>query len=776
MLKIKNIIATYWFSILLINQVYPQVITVKQDGTGDFTIIQEAVDIANDGDTVIVYPGVYFENLDLTEKGIVLASTWLLFRQDSLVSQTIIDGNQLGSCIRTEFGNDWSEVIGFTLQHGNGTNYLEDMYPDLYGSGGGIYVWDSKMKIIHCKIVHNFGWHGAGIFSYNSYIQLFGNTISQNWAQGGGGGIRTAKSNVVFDSIQLNNIYFNYSTSGSEIAILYDDTIQSIWLDTCIVLYPDQYYIGRFNDHAVHIGRPPISVLHGKIEQVNADLFVSSSGDDSNSGLTDSDPLKTISLALLKIASDSINPKTVYIADGIYSPSLTGERIPIQLKNYVNLIGQSRENTIVDCEIKYEGARFAFGQDYSMVKNISFVNGNGYPTFLNGGISTGYSTKLILDSIALLNSTGRHWAGIYSDSGDSILISNSIFENCSGYCVAELFSNTASPPTYGALVSNSFSWNHPDTNANYEFKHVPLVFSGLMSTPGKIMANVINCLFDNNSDSAVFAPFPVPIAIAVSNGLNVEMINCTFADNTTTNDLGAALSISYSSQVNLYNCIFYGNIPKQATLANIPEKPSILGINYSLIQDGDIGIYNNGGVNLIEWGDGILDANPMFFGSGEHPYSIDYGSPCINAGTLDLPPGIELPEYDIAGNPRVYGETVDMGAYEYGPWVGVKEVVSRQSSVVSQLSISPNPFSYGTYISYELKSSGRLNISVFNNNGMLVKTLVNYDAGPGEKAQIYWDGTGQGGDNLPSGVYFVRMTIDSKETETVKVVKVENGH
>jgi hypothetical protein len=755
--------------ILLDIEAQSQIITVKQDGTGDFTTIQGAVDSSLNGDTVIVYPGIYYENVDLSDKGIVLASTWLLSQEDSLIFQTMIDGNQLGSCVKTDHTNLWAELIGFTIQNGTGTNHQQNVYPDYYGIGGGIDCYYSNLKINNCKVLNNFGRHGAGISAMNSSIELSGNMITNNWAVQGGGGIITASSNVVFDSINLNNVYLNYGAFGTDIAVFFSDTISKIFLDTCTVMNPDPYYIGRFSDHAVHIDRPPISVLHGKIDPVNTDLYVNESGDNSNSGLTANEPLKTISFALLKIASDSLNPKTVHVADGQYSPSMTGEHVPIQLKNYVNLVGQSRENTIIDCENKYEGARFAFGQDFSLAKNLTFIDGNGYPTHLNGGISTGWSTKLVLDSIALINTTGDHDVGIYSVSGDSIIIKNSVIENCSGYCSVSISNSYLYPPTYVELISNRFSWNHPDTS--WESKQLTLFFYGSISTPGKIMAKVINCLFNDNSDSVTYAPVPVTVALAADNGLFIEIANTTFANNSTTNSLGAALGISYGSHVNLYNSIFYGNIPKQATLAETPDEPNTLGINFSLIQDGLNGIYNNGGANFIEWGEGILDADPLFLSSDDYPYAIDFGSPCIDAGTLDLPPSIELPEYDLAGNPRVWGESVDMGAYEYGPWVGVPQVVGRQSLVVSQINVNPNPFSYGTYISYELQQNGRLNISVYSLSGMKVRTLENHQASKGDKGKFYWDGSDQDGNKLPAGVYLIRMTMDGKVVETVKVVK-----
>jgi hypothetical protein len=472
----------------------------------------------------------------------------------------------------------------------------------------------------------------------------------------------------------------------------------------------------------------------------NADLYVSPWGDDGNSGLTPEAPLKTISFALLKIASDSVNLKTVHVADGVYSNTLTGEHTPLQFRNNVNLIGQSRENTILDCENKYEGARFAFGQNYSLVRNISFYNGNGYPTHLNGGISTGYSNKLVLDSIGLINTTGDLTVGIYSDSDDTLIMSNSKVHNCGGYNSISVGTYPGRPPRYLEFISDQFSLNHPDTS--WDSKQLTLIFHGLLSTPGQIYAKIINCLFDNNSDSVALVPVPVGIAIGAYNQVFVSVANCTFADNTTTNILGGPLQLG-RSHAELYNCIFYGNVPNQIVMANTPEDPSTLDIYNCLIQDGQAGVINFGGSNIVDWGEGNLDEDPIFLGSEQFPYAIDAGSPCIDAGTLDLPPWITLPEYDITGNPRVYGESVDMGAYEYGPWVKVPEVPSSkfQISNFKSLSVSPNPFSYGTYISYELKDPGRLNISVYSIAGMKVRTLVNNTGMVGDKGNFYWDGS-----------------------------------
>lgn len=41
---------------------------IAQDGSGDFTTIQEGVDNADDGDTLIIYPGIYTENVEVMGK------------------------------------------------------------------------------------------------------------------------------------------------------------------------------------------------------------------------------------------------------------------------------------------------------------------------------------------------------------------------------------------------------------------------------------------------------------------------------------------------------------------------------------------------------------------------------------------------------------------------------------------------------------------------------------------------------------------------------------
>ena len=54
---------------------FTETLEVSPDGTKPYTIVQEAINQAVSGDIILVYPGRYYENLDLSNRsGLTLAS------------------------------------------------------------------------------------------------------------------------------------------------------------------------------------------------------------------------------------------------------------------------------------------------------------------------------------------------------------------------------------------------------------------------------------------------------------------------------------------------------------------------------------------------------------------------------------------------------------------------------------------------------------------------------------------------------------------------------
>src|SRR5215204_3665661 len=97
----------------------------------DAATIQHAIDAAAAGDTILVSPGTYIENITFRGKPITVAS-------EQGAGVTIIDGNRAGSVVTFASGESRNAVLtGFTVR--NGANSF---------SGGGVLIQNSAPSII----------------------------------------------------------------------------------------------------------------------------------------------------------------------------------------------------------------------------------------------------------------------------------------------------------------------------------------------------------------------------------------------------------------------------------------------------------------------------------------------------------------------------------------------------------------------------------------------------------------------------------------------------
>jgi len=80
----------------------------------------------------------------------------------------------------------------------------------------------------------------------------------------------------------------------------------------------------------------------------------------------------------------------------------------------------------------------------------------------------------------------------------------------------------------------------------------------------------------------------------------------------------------------------------------------------------------------------------------------------------------------------------------------------------------PNPFNPNTNLRYSLKEAGKVNISIYNVKGQLIKSFQNDHATPGYY-QVSWDGRDMNGQPVSSGIYMYRMT-SGKYNEAKKMI------
>lgn len=128
----------------------------------DFPTIQGAIDVACDGDTVLVADGHYFERISFLGKSIVVASEYIFDPDTNHILNTIIDADEsvighsdTGSVVAFINGEDTlAQLIGFTIQNGIGT-LLETPVGTSGTFGGGIVLSQSSGTLMNLIIRNN---------------------------------------------------------------------------------------------------------------------------------------------------------------------------------------------------------------------------------------------------------------------------------------------------------------------------------------------------------------------------------------------------------------------------------------------------------------------------------------------------------------------------------------------------------------------------------------------------------------------------------------------
>ncbi len=767
------------FSILIIilatqtAVMFADTLTVKKDGSGNYFKIQEAIDYAANGDFILVYPGIYYENINFNGKTLMLSSLYDTNPSDSIVNQTIIDGSDSGSCVELISGEQNCFITGFTLQHGTG--WLAWGAPYSQRFGGGIMLNNCSLTLAHCFIHDNEAISGGGIESYNSYLNLTGNRIYNNHAYGFGGGIEMGaeggySGEAWFDPMDLNSIYFNSAANGYDISKVDGDlTVNTVHLDTGTVNTQNRYYIASFTSLGHPTNNINVIVDHAKIQQVDNDLYVSVDGSDENSGTSWSEPLKTIAFALKKIKSNPSRQNTIWIAAGIYSETATGEKTGFGFKNNVAIIGAGLNKTFVDLENNSWAGKGVNDDSVCIIKKLTFENGSGFKNSLwfCAGLDIDSHNKVLIDSGCLRNMNSPIYSLLFA-LNDSLIIQNSVFKNNKDLRVISATTFYEKYKVHFKFQNCSFINNTNniiyDNGQAIDIHGAETLYDG----NGYIEGAIVNCLFSDGIDSSV-SSFPSTSAISLLYHTTANIVNCTFCNNVSTNQWGAPLGIMGASKANIYNCIFYNNIANQIFLVDdAPEESDTLSIFNSCVENGLDGIVNYGYYNYLFYDSTNISDDPIFLGGNEFPYNLNDLSPCIDAGTLNLPDSIELPATDLAGNPRIVGNGIDMGAYEWNLMVGFSNHQPKLNQSDWQVRVAPNPFSISTHIF--IKTKMKATFDIFNQQGILIKSLGS-NVSSKFSADIFWDGTDNNGNYQPAGLYLVIMRVNGKTIEEVKVIK-----
>jgi len=724
---------------------------IDQSGGGNFTFIQEGIDASSNSDTVLVYPGTYYENIDFIGKDITVASLLLTTGNENYINSTIIDGNQQGSVVT--FENDETNeavLMGFTIQNGSGTSTT--IYTNY---GGGIFINFSSPSLKYLIIKHNKARKGGGILLSSTDAYLEAVTIKENHAFYHAGGIEILRlapdplySNITFSEINKCNVYNNSAGNCSEIYIAENHTpVINIIVDTLTIMEPDWNYVSQFPNIN-------LDIENGWLQQVEHDLYVSPDGDDNNSGISADEPMRTIQWALTKIKADSLNPRNIYLAEGIYSPESNDEKFALNIRAYVNLIGAGMDATILEEPVgKAFFIKALYDYNFSL-SSCTFRNRTG-ENLLNAPLSLAYCSSVDLSDIKIENCESNSRSAIASNYNDINLNDIQILNNRG-------MSSIGISTTYTENIANI---NNVIFIGNDQYE--PSCGGGTLNIHRMKNVNITNCLFAKNH--AYDNTWPVCNIYLLEND-TLDFFNNIVYNNSSN---GGAISLGQGGTINIENSIISGNSSPYLFLTSRGDEPTYVNISHSLIQGGtNPSILHFAGpepygVEFI-WGEGIIDDIPQFLGGDEYDplyYQLTELSPCIDTGTQDTT-GLYLPPWDLLHNFRVWdgdgngSAIIDLGCYEFGaPSVGSNEEVIPLNEI--NLFNYPNPFNPTTTIKFNLLESGEVKLIIYNIKGQKVKTLMDCYTSPGD-FELIWDGKDDNNFPVGSGIYFYKLQTPSK--------------
>jgi len=662
-----------------------------------------------------------------------------------LMNVTLSDN---GSGINCDNSNPSFENVTITNNNGGGINCDNSMLilsnvTITNNNGSGINCSNSTLDLANVNITNNNSAENGGGFNCdNSTLNLLNVNITNNSA-GTGGGLNCVNNSILnFDSTYRCNIYLNRAVIGNDMS---SDALLDVVVDKFTVFNPTVF-------HTSPIENFTFDILQGVVIQADADLFVSPEGDDTNSGLTENDPLKTIHCAQTKILADSLNPHTINLLDGIYSGSTNGEFFPINILDYVSLSGKSDSSVIINAE-GLSPVINVRNIDEILISNLTISGGSGV------GIDCWHSNPRI-QNVTITNN---------GDDGIHCEYSNPSLENVT-------------------LTNNSSSGIHCEySNPSLENVAITNNSEGGLSCQFDSSPSLENVTITNNSGrglSCFMGSSPTLENVIIANNStlgsgggiicaylsNPILRNVLLADNFSNTGEGNGIYCEFDSNPILTNCVLWNDTLPEIYFGEWID-PNSITISYSDIQGGESEIITNGN-GTVNWLEGNIDENPLFIVAGL-PYTLSSGSPCIDAGNPDAiyndPEDPNNPGYALW--PAMGTLRNDMGAYG-GPnaasWiiVGIEDDETEELQIPTEFELAqnyPNPFNPATTIQYSIKERSSVGLVLYDILGRQVVVLVNEEQDAGYYKVNFNAGS------LASGIYLYRLQTGSF-IETKKMV------
>jgi parallel beta-helix repeat protein len=577
----------------------------------DFASIQSGLNASSSGDTVLVQPGTYFENIVWPPvNGIKLVAAG-----DS--SSVFIDGNQVGRVLTMSSGGviDTTTLIqGFTIRNGSivGEN------------GGGIYCYQSSPTISECAISGNTSdgnyptGRGGGIYCFQSDPTISDCTISENSSDGQlpeGGGIYCFQSNPTVSDCTIS-----------------ENSASDTWDD------------GRGGGIHCYYSSPTISrctVSGNSAYEYGGGIYCYQSNPTiSNCTISENSAERGGGINGLSSSNITINNCSV----SGNSADLYGGGIYIVESNA----------TISNCTISvnsaeaYGGGIFGLGYSNATINDCDIfensTSGDG------GGISLLISEATI-SNCTLSGNSASYGGGIYcQESGASVYNSgisgNSAFNGGGIYCYY------ASPTINSCTISGNTASSGGGITCNYSSN--PVLNDCTISENSASSGGGIVCLdysFPTISYCSIIGNSAVTRGggFYCGSGARPSINNCNISANSALT--GGGIFSNSRSIPTINNCAVINNLGEGIYVNDHYDGDGSAVVTFSDFHnnsEGDFGgesVDPNFGVIVDTNANGDpcdayfnISLDPLYVDPSNGDYHLQEGSPCIDAGHPDSPP------------------------------------------------------------------------------------------------------------------------------------------
>ncbi|MGH7969463.1 MAG: choice-of-anchor Q domain-containing protein, partial [Limisphaerales bacterium] len=184
--------------------------------------------------------------------------------------------------------------------------------------------------------------------------------------------------------------------------------------------------------------------------------------------------------------------------------------------------------------------------------------------------------------------------------------------------------------------------------------------------------------------------------------------NCTIAYNraTTQNgNLGAGGGVTWGYNDQCFNNIIWFN-----SADNGPDNWEVNPFSYPTFVNSDIGAFFPAANTR-----NCIAADPLFVNTAQGDFRLQAGSPCVHGGTNQA---WMADTVDLAGNSRISGVAVDLGAYEYLSTVSAPMLGSLSRPSESQCQFLINTIAGQNYtLQYSLSLTNWISLLLTNSPG-----------------------------------------------------------